>query len=904
MIRFLGWFSLLVLLAVAAFFGWNGYSDWRFSKDQAEAALAPQGQLPDTVQPTAYQLSLRINPDEERFSGRVFIDVEILEETDTIWLHGENIRAESAELVFEDGSRTPLEYREMGRSGVVRLLVSTPVSAQSAGIEILFDAPFNTKLAALYTVEEDGLNYAFTQFEPIYARQVFPQFDEPRFKTSYDIQLEVPEELRGLSSTPIVHEELLQDGFKRLTFATTKPMPSYLLAFAVGDLDIVEYLPIAATNIRSEPVPLRGVAAKGKGDQLGYALEHTAALLTTLEEYFGIPYPYTKLDIVAVPSFAAGAMENVGLITYRESFLLFESEPSISQQRRYANVHAHELAHQWFGNLVTMPWWDDIWLNESFATWMASKAVHAWNPELEEDREIIRRGHRVMGSDIYERSRRIREPVLDREGIANAFDGISYSKGGAVLQMLESMVSPAVFRAAIQDYMQRHAWGNATALDLIQSLERAADDPAVGDVATSFISQPGLPVLMLDWSCKGGDLSIELKQERFLPVGSEVSPAQEWVVPVCMTTVGEAGKGEVCQLLTQAQQQYSHPVAECPGAIMPNGHGHGYYRWSMPKPQWRRLLDNLAAFSPGEKYSVASSLAAEYGAGRIDTQFYLQAVTAIIEQPEWDVLTEPAWLVRYIRDNIAEGPQRDQLGEYLYVHYKPLLDELGLEPSVGEPAANQLLRSRILKLMAVDLQQQDVLSQLADRGRTLIGYGRDLRFDGSAIDPQLHSLAMASAVIVEGAPYFEQLMTMVHESTQANFKRDALWALGQTTDPELGERVLNVLQLVKLKPSEIQGLITAYGSKKENRQVTFDWFKRIYPVAAMVMPKSYLASTPWLASELCSVEAYEDAREFFAPKAERVVGMPRNLSQSLEQVKLCYSLVAAQRAMGWEEITP
>jgi len=163
---------------------------------------------------------------------------------------------------------------------------------------------------------------------------------------------------------------------------------------------------------------------------------------------------------------------------------------------------------------------------------------------------------------------------------------------------------------------------------------------------------------------------------------------------------------------------------------------------------------------------------------------------------------------------------------------------------------------------------------------------------------------MASAVIVEGATYFEQLMTMVHESTQANFKRDALWALGQTTDPELGERVLNILQLVKLKPSEIQGLITAYSSRAENRQVTFDWFKRIYPVAGMVMPKSYLASTPWLASELCSIEACEDARGFFAPMAERVVGMPRNLSQSLEQVKLCYSLVAAQRAMGWEEVTP
>ncbi|MFT4614937.1 MAG: alanyl aminopeptidase [Bacteroidia bacterium] len=901
--RILKLFFLVLALGAIVAFGWHHYSQWQFARDKAEAALAPQGKLPTTMEPRHYALSLRIDPDEKRFSGAVAITVDIHRETDIIWLHGENINPHSVTLEHPDGSQTPLEYQEMGHSGVVRLQAQEQIPAQTAIIVIRFDAPFNSKLVGLYKVEEGGLNYAFTQFEPARARQVFPQFDEPRFKIPYDISLEIPQQLRGFGNTPVIKEEDVGDGFKRLTLATTKPLPSYLLAFAVGELDVVEYAPIPATHIRKKPLPLRGIAAKGKGEQLAYALKHTAALLTTLEEYFGTPYPFAKLDIVAVPDFASGAMENAGLITYRETLLLFDTEPSVSQQRRYANVHAHELAHQWFGNLVTMPWWDDIWLNESFATWMASKAVQQWNPGLEADREIVRRGHRVMGSDIYTDSRRVREPVENNEGIANAFDGISYSKGGAVLQMLESTITPAIFQQGIQNYLQQHAWGNATALDLIQALAAAAQSLQIADIAGSFINQPGVPLLTVDWQCDSNQLTLDIQQQRYLPAGSTVSPEQEWIVPVCMTAVNGMNKANICQTLTDAQQRFTHAVEQCPDAIMPNLGGHGYYRWTMAQPLWRGLLNNVSSLTPGEKYSVASNLAAQYRAAHIDTQFYLQAVNAIIAQPEWDVRTEPAALIRHIRDNIADEQQRGQLADYLYDQYKPLLDELGLEPDTNadalNPVATQLLRSRVLSLIAIDLQQPELLALLAERGKALIGYGQDTGFDASAIDPQLHSLAMASAVIAEGAPYFEQLMSMVYDSDQANFRRNALWALGQTTDPGLGKKVLSVRQLFKLKLNDMQLLIQSYSSKAENTQVAFDWFKRFYPLAALVIPEAYLASTPSLAGELCSPAAHADAQAFFGPKVERVTGMERNLSQNLEQIQLCYALVEAQRELGW-----
>jgi alanyl aminopeptidase len=901
--KFLKVIAALAIFAAVAGVAWQHYSAWQSSRDEREAAQAPQGKLPTGVTPLHYTLSLRIDPDQRRFSGTVRIAVDIQQQQSEIWIHGKDIRAHDVELEHSDGTITTLDYKEMGHSGIVRLSTKRPIPAQRATINISFDAPFNKKLEGLFKVQDQGLNYAFTQFEAVQARQVFPQFDEPRFKVPYDISIEVQQRHSGFGNTPVIREELLEDGFKRLTFATTPPLPSYLLAFAVGELDVVEYEDIPATAVRERPIPLKGVATKGKGQKLGYALKHTAALLTTLEEYFGIPYPYAKLDIVAVPDFASGAMENAGLITYRETLLLFDEHPSVSQQRRFANVHAHELAHQWFGNLVTMPWWDDIWLNESFATWMASKTVQQWNPGFEVDREIIRGGHWVMGSDIYTDSRRIREPVESNDDIANAFDGISYSKGSAVLQMLESTITPEVFRKGIQHYLQQYAWGNATAQNLMDALADAAGNQQVARFADSFLNQPGVPLFKLDWHCDEGKLELNFQQQRYLPVGSTLSPDQKWITPVCLTLIENDQSRRLCHTVSEYRQSFTDSVAQCPSAIMPNNNGSGYYRWTLDESRWRGLLNHIGSLNAAEKYSVANNLAAEYAAARIDTGFYLQAITPVIAQSEWDVRTEPTWQIQKISDDIANAEQQALLAAYLDQQFKPLLDELGLEPNTSADAANpvstQLLRERVLRLVALALQQPELLAQLAERGKALIGYGVDTGFNGDAIDPQLQAVAMASAVISLGTPYFEALMSMTFSSRDANFRRNAIWAVGQTTDPELSGRILDLRQMLKLKLNEIPVLIQSHMSKAENRQRTFDWIKKYYSVISLVIPTQYLADTPSLAGDLCSREAYNDAQAFFSPEVAKVRGMQRNLSQNLEKIQLCYSLTEAQRTRSW-----
>jgi len=395
----------------------------------------PYGQLGTDVIPVSYQLTLNIVPELDQFSGTAIIELEIAEPLDYFYLHGKNLEVSRVQLATAD-SLLDASYEQVDKSGIARINLSQAVSG-SARLEIEYSAPFGQSLAGLYKVSESGNDYAFTQFEAISARKAFPGFDEPGFKAPFDITLIVPEKLVAISNTPEISSEL-KDGMKFVSFATSKPLPTYLIAFAVGDLDVVEWLPLPATDIRPRELPLRGIAAKGKGDQLAYALEGTNAIVTALESYFGTPYPWAKLDILAVPDFAAGAMENAGAITYRESLLLFDDTATPKRQRRYKMVHAHELAHQWFGDLVTPVWWNDIWLNESFATWMAFVAMDFAEPQGNYRRDLVSRGLQVMASDSLVNARQIRQPILSNNDISTAFDGITYSKGGAVLSMFEN----------------------------------------------------------------------------------------------------------------------------------------------------------------------------------------------------------------------------------------------------------------------------------------------------------------------------------------------------------------------------------------------------------------------------------------------------------------------------------
>jgi len=434
------------------------------------AGEAPVGRLDDSVAPSHYRIELKIDPRQDNFSGTTEIDVTFKEPRDQVWLHGKNLQIEEAWLSNAASERIEVSYEEKLESGVALLTLATPVGAGDATLHFRYSAPFNTTANAMFKVMRGEDSYAATQFQPIAARQVFPGFDEPGFKVPFDLALVTQADDVAITTTPEKSIESLDDGFVRRTFETTRPLPTYLLAFAVGPYDLVDYGPIPASDIRDREVALRGLVSRGLGERMRYALEHTGGLLAVLEEYFGTPYPYRKLDLIAVPENFGGAMENVGAITYNEWLMLMDEESSLYQRRAYTLVHAHEMAHMWFGNLVTPDWWTDIWLNESFATWMMNKAAIAYWPEGEFDRRTLKGALGAMDNDSLAAAREIREPIDHNDKISGAFDRITYQKGGGVLAMLERYIGEEGFRKGIQLHMDRYADGTANADDFIASV--------------------------------------------------------------------------------------------------------------------------------------------------------------------------------------------------------------------------------------------------------------------------------------------------------------------------------------------------------------------------------------------------------------------------------------------------
>src|SRR5664279_2797220 len=534
----------------------------------------PTLRLPADAVPTRYAAELWIDPSKDTFKGKVEIRISWKGESDTLWLNAKELAIESASAVPATGptEAIPAEASAVG-TDFVRIHFQRNLPAGEYDVTLAYTGRLDLKdTEGLFRQREGDDWYVFSQFESIFARRAFPCFDEPGFKVPWQLALHVPKSLVAVSNTP-VHSETDEGGrMKKVLFEETKPLPSYLIALGVGPFDIVP-----AGKAGRNRVPIRIIVPKGRGAEARWAVESTGPILELLESYFDAPYPYEKLDHLVIPQTVGfGAMENAGLVTYASNLLLAKpSDETIGFRRAYASVCAHETAHQWFGDYVTTAWWNDIWLNEAFATWMGSKIVDRWKPEWAwaVQRASARTG--AMDQDSLVTARRIRQPIEGNDDIVSAFDGITYQKGAAVIEMFEGWVSPEGFRQGVQRYLKTHAWGNATADDFVSSIAEATKTPAVVPAFRSFLDQPGVPLVTAELVCTGGAPRLLLSQKRFLPTGSTGSTKETWQVPVC-ARAGDPGTAKVCTLLTQASGELPLPGA-CPSRVLANA-GNGYYR--------------------------------------------------------------------------------------------------------------------------------------------------------------------------------------------------------------------------------------------------------------------------------------------------------------------------------------
>src|SRR5262249_35520727 len=519
------WCGVIVMIASAA--------------GPAAASEAPTLRLPQTVKPVRYALEATLDPAADSYAGRVDIELNVTAETDVVWLHAVDLEISGATL-----GGTAAETTQVGDFLGVKPAKALPAGATQLHVDFKARLLDGT-LAGFFRAREGKNAYVFSKLEAVFARRAFPCFDEPGFKTPWRITLHVRKEHIALANSPVASEKEDAGGLKTVTFAESRPLPTYLVAIAVGPFELAE-----RGKAGKKGAPVRIVVPAGMAKTAAYAAKAAPEILTRLERYFDLPYPYDKLDLVALPG-QPGAMENAGLITFGTRRLLADPARQTSEHRRsVVHIMAHEMAHMWFGDYVTMTWWDDIWLNEGFANWLEQKVVAEWKPEWREDAAKARSRAKAMDADALASARQVRQPIETKGDIANAFDAITYDKGASVLAMIEAWIGPDSFQKGVKTYLQGHADANATTADFVASMSDAAGLD-IGPVLSSFVEQPGSPLVTVELRCDRGTPRVSLTQSRYAPAGVPRSdkPAA-WRIPICVKYGAPAGTARACMLLT------------------------------------------------------------------------------------------------------------------------------------------------------------------------------------------------------------------------------------------------------------------------------------------------------------------------------------------------------------------
>jgi alanyl aminopeptidase len=861
----------------------------------APSAARPLLRLPEGVEPTAETIELAVDPERDRFSGKVDIDVVLTEPRARVWLHARELHVTSASI-----AGAPATWSDEDEHGMGALTVASPVPAGRARIHVEYDAPFSPGTRGVFKAKEAGLAYAFTQFEAIDARRAFPCFDEPRFKIPFSVVLHVPPDATVVANTPEASRAPDAAGLVRVAFAPTKPLPSYLVAFAVGPLDVVAAPDVPPNTARARALPLRAVVPRGRAKDAAYSLGHAGAILSKLEDYFGIAYPYEKLDLLAVPDMG-GAMENAGAVTFAEGLLLFDEHTApVSQRKDYAMVTAHELAHQWFGDLVTMTWWDDTWLNESFAEWMGFKIAARLDPSLKQEVDAADEAVHAMDSDSLVNAREVHQPVASADDIENAFDETTYEKGGAVIAMFERWLGPQTFQKGVALHLSQHAYGSADAGDFLAALSAAAGR----DVATpfrTFLDQPGVPYVRASLECDPQGAApphVHLSQSRFLPQGSTGARDALWQVPICAKYDGGGGAvKEACTLLAGREGDLALEGAACPAWVFPNAEGAGYYRFSLAPGDLARVKRALPSLDTVEKMAYADSLRAAYAAGGARFDEVLSAAAPLASDPSPRVAVAPTRFVGQARDWLyADAAVRPRIEAYARSLFAPAYARLGWERRRGDGVEAIGLRTLAVGFLAETGRDPRVRAEAKRRALAYIGFHKDGALHREAVDQDLVATALGVAGEEADAATFDAMLALFTKTDDDAVRGALLWALSSARDPELSERARALVLDERVQLREALTPLFAQMSDAETRDAAWAWLKDHWDavlgrVAGEMFTAVSLVGAP---GAYCDEAHAADVTSFLKDRAEKIDGGGRVLAKTIERIRLCAARRAAE----------
>ncbi|EPV8312861.1 M1 family aminopeptidase, partial [Acinetobacter baumannii] len=614
-----------------------------------------------------------------------------------------------------------------------------------------------------------------------------------------------------------------------------------------------------------------------------------------LEDYFAFGYPFDKLDLLAAPDFAAGAMENPGLITFRDYLMLLDKDSPVFFVQNSFNVNAHELAHQWFGDVVTMPWWDDLWLNESFATWMQSKITQKLHPEFNADLERITDTADAMKSDSLVSVRRIRQPILSNADIQTAFDGITYQKGAAVLNMFENYLGEEKFKQGVRNYINKHQYGNATANDLISALaEQSGQGERFTRAMKSFLDQPGVPLINTALQQEGNKVFLNVKQSRYLPVGSKGDARSLWGVPLCVRyEVPNAGSKVQCELVDQAEAKIELKGASLDSWYIPNADAAGYYQFSLPQKEFTRLTAATEKLSNTEQLAYAYAISAAFNHGDINLLAVVDAAKKFANSNSRQISTalfsQLSTIHRHVLKTEAE---REHFRKVLANLYLPKLNQLGYVSKTGESAEDSLWRSELVRFLALDIQVPEVRTQLLKQSDALFAQ-KQLNF--AQVTPELLPTILAVRVQEKGQLAFDRLSGELQRVTQPTQRLAILTALGSANQEATRQQARQLILNPRVKVGEVRTVVNSINNYGDEQGGLWSWFKVNHDAVFDRLGKSSAGRFPAMFSgAACTQQQAAQLNDFFAPRTKELVGVERGLKQTKERIQLCESLVAKQ----------
>ncbi len=847
----------------------------------ALAAAAPQPpelRLGNDVVPQRMALNLSLSPLKTDFAGTVEIDLRVNKPVDHFWLNATNLSVSEASLV-QDGQTIQAQIIPEKEDFVGFQFPST-LKAGKAQLKLAYTGKVNLRSSeGIFQSKRNEDTYLFTQFEAISARTAFPCFDEPGFKIPWQVTLHVPQDDVAVANTKVENETPEANGMKVVRFTETKPLPSYLIALAVGPLKFVD-----AGTAGSRHVPVRIVVPRGDEDRAKYAASVSAEILTRLENYFGIPYPYDKADQVAIPLSFGGAMENPGLVTYDANIILSPpGQDTVAHQREYASIAAHELAHQWTGDLVTMAWWNDTWLNESFATWMSARLLAEWKPEWNTRAGDQQARLGAMDQDTQTSARRIAQPVNSKSDIGNAFDGITYEKGGSVLAMFENATGPKNFQRAVHDYLKAHEFGNATAEDFLASLGKATK-PEYATAFATFLNQTGVPKVATQMRCEGGRASVDVQQQRLLPVGSTGDVHRTWGVPVCIAFSSGGAAKNVCKLVTEEKASIALPENGCPAWYLANDKEIGYYAGKYEPKSLSNLLDHRSELSLTEEVGMLGDLRVLAHSGQVSWDQVLALVPKVANDPRREVLEEAIRLAGIPQEYLDPG-LRPKYAAYVEDVFGARARQLGWLPKPGDTADDQLLRPRLVGFVArwgKDPQLIAEAKRLANEW--LENHG--------AVPQDVAGTVLGIAARNSGAEFYDKVLAAAKAENDPYFKPMLIGTLGDFEDAALAQRSLALALDGTFDFRMSLRIVMGEAQDPQLAKLPYQYVREHYDEMVSKLPKAvntdYAAFLPFLAASAeCSDTAESDAKTFFEPRMAKVVGGPRSLAHALEAIHLC-----------------